>query len=56
MSKVYREQAKIFLGQGNRNDALRCLKRSITMFPFRVDVIVKGIKVGMTKYAHKGMN
>ncbi|MEA3421965.1 MAG: glycosyltransferase, partial [Acidobacteriota bacterium] len=41
MSKIYREQAKVYLSQEKISDARRCLKRSLGLYPFRFDVIRK---------------
>jgi glycosyltransferase involved in cell wall biosynthesis len=39
MSRVYREQAKVFFSQRKDTEVKHCLKKSITLFPFRMDVV-----------------
>lgn len=41
MSKIYREQAKVYLSQGRVSDGRKCLKRSLGLYPFRFEVIMK---------------
>jgi len=53
MSKVYREQAKVFMSQDKISDALCCLRKSMETFPFRLDVIMEYVKIRIRRHSRK---
>jgi len=48
MSKVFREQAKVYLKLGRQKDAFSAIKRSLGLYPFRIDVLLMMVRLAIS--------